>query len=121
MTLFQCEICGCVDNTATSTKSHILPGPWDWTDREHLKGKAMCCVCGPTRYRSGDKLPKKTLGRWHNKFDRVFLPMGMFTTNEVGNLAHKITGDEDYRKYATRVVPAVKGENTNEQTITRSA
>lgn len=44
---------------------------------------------GPTEY-----------GKWHGKFPRVFLPLGMFVTNRVGNLAHKDTGDENFRAYA---------------------
>lgn len=35
-------------------------------------------------------------------FDKVMLPKGQFKTNSMGNLAHKETGDTDFRKYALK-------------------
>jgi hypothetical protein len=43
----------------------------------------LCSACDPD------------IGRWHDKFPRLFLPKGMFVTNERGNLAHIETGSED--------------------------
>jgi hypothetical protein len=52
----------------------------------------LCSAC--------DKDPNyKSGGQWHNRFERVFLPKGMFVTNRDGNLAHRETGDTDYLKY----------------------
>lgn len=39
-------------------------------------------------------------GKWHGRFDRVFLPKGKFRTAKNGNLEHIETGDQDVRKYA---------------------
>jgi hypothetical protein len=38
-------------------------------------------------------------GKWHGRFRKIMLPLGMFITNEEGNLAHKETGDIDVDKY----------------------
>ena len=96
MSLFQCENCGCVENTALSNQGAQFTDGYDWSGIEHLKGKYLCSVCGPKFYDSG----KRTIfGEWHNRFKRVFLPIGMFQTNSCGNLEHIETGDEDFRKY----------------------
>lgn len=39
-------------------------------------------------------------GKWHDMFERVFLPKGKFKTNDRGNLEHIATGREDFRAYA---------------------
>jgi hypothetical protein len=64
---------------------------------EDRRGKRLCSACGPTKYDNGSPTD---LGKWHGVFDRVFLPMGMFKTNRVGNLEHIETGSEDFRAYA---------------------
>ena len=69
---------------------------FDWTGIEELKGKSLCSACGPTRYRDGTITE---YGKWHDRFERVFLPKGMFKTNRVGNLEHIESGSEDIRKY----------------------
>ena len=56
----------------------------------------LCSACGPSTNSDGTD---SEYGKWHNRFPRTFLPKGMFVTNRVGNLAHKETGDEDFRKY----------------------
>lgn len=97
MSLFQCENCGCCENTALSAQGFApMKDLFDWTGIEDRKGMLLCSVCGPTRYRDG-VITK--YGEWHRVFPRVFLPKGMFITNRVGNLAHKETGDENFRKY----------------------
>lgn len=65
MSLYQCEQCGCQENTATGC----------YWGRE----KKLCSFCGD--------------GEWHGKFKRKFLPKGLFKTNRVGNLEHKETGE----------------------------
>jgi hypothetical protein len=78
MSLFQCEQCGCVENTACCD--------YHWRKSE---GKtALCSVCDPE------------IAKWHDRFVRTFLPIGMFKTAKNGNLAHIKTGDENYLKYA---------------------
>lgn len=77
MSLFQCEECGCRENTATS-------GYWFRSDEgSGCNGRKLCSACDPD------------IGKWHGQFDRVYLPIGMFETNEQGNLAHKETGEVD--------------------------
>jgi hypothetical protein len=82
MSLFQCEACGCRENTATC--NYWLRDE----DDSACKGKKLCSACDPD------------IGEWHGQFTRVFLPMGMFETNSRGNLGHKETGDENVHAYA---------------------
>ena len=76
MSLFQCEKCGCRENTALSE------GYWEDV---HNGKPGVCSKC-------------KT-GEWHGEFPRIMLPKGKFFTNAKGNLEHKETGDTDYKKY----------------------
>ncbi|MGL4754613.1 MAG: hypothetical protein ACRCXB_19735 [Aeromonadaceae bacterium] len=97
MSLFQCENCGCCENTALSAQGFApMARLFDWSSAPQLNGKLLCSACGPTHYNDGSVTK---YGKWHNAFPRVFLPKGMFITNRVGNLAHKETGEEDFRKY----------------------
>ena len=98
MSLFQCENCGCVENTALSCQGFTgYPEQWfDWSYAPNLKGKSLCSACGPAKHSDGSETE---YGKWHNKFKRIFLPKGMFKTNRVGNLEHIETGDENYHKY----------------------
>lgn len=75
MSLYQCEECGCMENTALSG--------FHW--KQYKKEPLTCSGCD---------------GVWHSQFDRIYLPKGMFITNHEGNLAHKETGDTNVRKYA---------------------
>ncbi|MFM0487956.1 hypothetical protein [Paraburkholderia graminis] len=97
MSLYQCEHCGCCENTALGMQPRT-PAKWfDWTGIEDREGKHLCSACGPTRYSQGTPTE---YGKWHGQFDRVFLPMGKFKTNRVGNLEHIETGTEDFRSFA---------------------
>jgi hypothetical protein len=86
MSLFQCEACGCRENTATC--NYWLHD----NDDSACRGKKLCSACDPD------------IGKWHGQFARVFLPLGMFETNCVGDLAHKETGDENVHAYAIEQV-----------------
>lgn len=81
MSLFQCEKCGCCENTALC---------WYW-ERKVKKQELLCSACDPT------------IGEWHGEFDRTYLPHGEFETNSKGDLAHKKTGETDFKKYALKV------------------
>lgn len=74
MSLFQCEECGCRENTACCLF---------WTSYLSDDGRALCSVCD-TR-----------IGEWHNRFPRMFLPKDEFKTNGEGNLEHIETGRTD--------------------------
>ena len=98
MSLFQCEHCGCCENTALAMQGFKGIEDWfDWSGIEERKGKLLCSACGPSRERNGAELP---YGKWHGKFDRVFLPIGKFKTDKNGNLEHIETGSTDFRQYA---------------------
>ena len=97
MSLFQCENCGCVENTACAAQGfRVMTELFDWAGIEERAGKLVCSACGPTKYMDGEPTE---YGKWHGEFKRTYLPMGMFKTNRVGNLEHIETGEEDYREY----------------------
>lgn len=83
MSLFQCQNCGCKENTALSHQGFSWPEDYDWTGMEDRKGMKLCSACGPTKYLSGEQTDG---GKWHGQFERVFLPKGEYRTNSVGNL-----------------------------------
>jgi hypothetical protein len=99
VSLFQCQHCGCCENTALSGQgcNGYAESFYDWAGFEDRKGKRLCSACGPTRFSDGTPTE---FGKWHGKFDRVFLPAGMFRTARNGNLEHIETGDQDFRRYA---------------------
>ncbi len=103
MSLFQCENCGCCENTALSSQGfRVLADIYDWTRIEDRKGMLLCSACGPERFCDGEP----TLhGTWHKEFDRVFLNKGQFKTNKDGNLEHIETGRTDYKSFALPVCP----------------
>lgn len=105
MPLYQCEECGCIENTACGHywRRHKVEG-YIWDGIEDRKGKKLCSVCGPLLYHSG----KATgFGVWHNRFKRDFLPLGMFIENDRGGLTHKENGDDRYMNYV--IMPLVLG------------
>jgi hypothetical protein len=87
MSLFQCNKCGCCENTATSNYAWNRVLAYE----AKLPPTDLCSACDPA------------IGKWHERFSRTYLPLGMFVTAKNGNLAHKDTGDEDFRKYAIEV------------------
>ena len=106
MSLFQCENCGCCENTALSGQgcSGYAASFYDWTGFESVKGKRLCSACAPTKYKDGKPTE---FGRWHGEFPRTFLPMGMFKTAQNGNLQHIESGSENFRQYA---LPTTTGD-----------
>ena len=103
MSLFQCENCGCVENTACSDQGFELADLYDWSYNELLKGKKLCRACGPSKDANGDVMNCYAWGEygvWHKQFGRTFLPLGKFKTASNGNLEHIETGDQGYEKYA---------------------
>lgn len=105
MSLIQCDNCGCVDNTSYchgGYRSRFQNENYDWSYAPERKGMTLCCACGPSKFKSGmlmNHYGRFFMGAWHNQFKREFLPKGMFFTNDVGNLEHKETGEQDYRPY----------------------
>ena len=74
---------------------------FDWTGIEDRKGKRCCSACAPVKFKDGTPTGH---GKWHNRFDRTFLPLEMFKTNRAGNIEHVETGSEEFHKYALAVV-----------------
>lgn len=83
-----------------------MPERYDWTGIEDRQGKMLCSVCGPTKHADGTPTE---FGQWHGRFNRVFLPKGMFITAQNGNLAHIGTGDENYLRYAIEAPKEAEG------------
>lgn len=101
MSLFQCEVCGCCENTALSMQGFKgITECYDWSYAPEREGKRICSACGPIKHKNGTP---SHFGEWHGRFDRVFLPLGQFTTNRVGNLEHIETGSEDFRAFAITI------------------
>ena len=102
MSLFQCQRCGCVENTALSGQGMSWPDLFNWDGIEERRSLKLCSACGPTKYK--DNAPTK-FGTWHGRFARTYLPMGMFRTAQNGNLEHIETGEQDYRQYVLAESP----------------
>ena len=80
MSLFQCDKCGCIENTACC-------GYWYRSfSKSNPKSLKWCSFCDPD------------IKAWHFKFSRRFLPKDMFYTNREGNLSHK-ENHNDARAY----------------------
>lgn len=99
MSLFQCENCGCCENTALAAQGfQMMKSLFDWTYAPELEGKLLCSACGPVKYNDGT--PTK-FGKWHGVFSRQFLPKGEFHTNERGDLEHTATGSTNFLEVHT--------------------
>lgn len=97
MSLFQCDVFGCIDNTACAALGFaVMQDHFDWTDIPGKRGKMLCSACGPEKFADGKPT---AYGKWHNRFEQNFLPMHMFKTSKNGSLEHINTGDQDYSKY----------------------
>jgi len=99
MSLFQCQHCGCCENTALAWQGFRRFGTddFDWSGIESRRGMELCSACGPARFIDGGSTD---FGKWHDQFDRVYLPMGKFRTARNGNLEHVDTGSHDFMHYA---------------------
>jgi hypothetical protein len=78
MSLFQCEACGCRENTACC---HY------WISYSKEDKRSLCSACDPD------------IGEWHGIFPRLILPKGQFKTNFEGNLEHIETGITDVSQF----------------------
>jgi len=102
MSLFQCENCGCCENTALSGQgcNDGITDYYSWVGIEDRKGLKLCSVCAPTHYAHGGLTD---FGIWHDCFERVFLPKGLFKTSKNGNLEHIENGDQNYKLYRIQI------------------
>lgn len=98
MSLFQCEVCGCRENTALSMDGFKgITEFFDWSYAPEREGLLLCSSCGPSHEASGSL---SGFGKWHGQFERLFLPLGMFKKGRQGTLVHVETGDENYREHS---------------------
>ena len=80
MSLFQCEECGCIENTALSN--------YAWNCRKDSKiNPETCSACDPN------------IKKWHGSFDRTYVEKGKWKTNREGDVEHIDTHDTDFSKY----------------------
>lgn len=63
MSLYRCESCGCVENTATG----FFYGREDERWPADIRGKALCSACGPSTAPDGTETG---YGKWHGLFPR---------------------------------------------------
>jgi hypothetical protein len=83
VSIYQCEKCGCAENTACG---HYHCRDWqEWP--EEYRGKKLCSACGPPQYSDGT--PTR-LGKWHGRFERTYYPLGSMETDGNGNLREKV-------------------------------
>lgn len=80
MSLYQCEECGCCENTACGWY-HYTPH----VDPRYDKRK-LCSACGPTHFSDGSKTD---LGEWHGRFERTYYTKGTMKTDNHGNLVKR--------------------------------
>lgn len=127
MSIFQCNKCGCAENTALTHMSHcVYMMNSDLSSRrasqetidalmsyKQILGlkpdeefKKLCSACSPIWFNAHRNYgvgpnpdPQPGIGLWHGEFERIFLPKGQFITDRYGNLAHEKTGDTDIKKY----------------------
>jgi hypothetical protein len=84
VSLFQCDKCGCVENTALG---HYHTRNWAELWPDEVLGKALCSECMPTKFRSGETCEKG--GKWHGRFEKRCYPLGSLYTDDVGNVRRK--------------------------------
>lgn len=101
MSLFQCQWCGRVENTALSSQGYvgIVQNCFNWTEYEQRKGLKLCSHCGPFMYTNGRYVFRK------EELSLIYLPMGQFETDNQGNLFHTESQSTDVMKY--RLEPEV--------------
>ena len=100
MSIFQCDECGCAENTACGwyhcrNNERLTP--------KDILGKALCSACAPLNFAGGEPI-RDFNGKWHGVFKRTFLPKGEFKTNGEGNLEHiesGLVGGEAYKKFGS--------------------
>ncbi len=123
--MFQCSACGCLENTSLTTaywtKHRLDDQPEVLASYREVLGLkdgeelgSYCSVCSPfwftedgsygvgprpVGYEKTSRKYRDSDGLWHNKFDRIFLPKGLFHTNGDGNLAHIETLDTAVDQY----------------------
>lgn len=80
MSLYQCEKCGVIENTACGWYHYTRnAGP-------EFEGVKLCSECGPAVFNNGSPTG---LGNWHGRFEKRYFPVGTMETDEQGNIREK--------------------------------
>lgn len=83
MSLYQCDNCGVIENTALGF--YHSRGVKDWWPEQYVD-KKLCSECGPPTFKSGEPTE---YGRWHGRFKKKFYPIGTMETDDEGNIRKK--------------------------------
>ena len=82
MSLYQCDQCGCIENTAVG-HYHCRSMKDMFLNEHKYLDKKLCSVCGPKFFKDGTPTGH---GKWHGKFDRMYYPKGKLYTDDNGNV-----------------------------------
>ena len=100
MSLYQCEECGCVENTSCG-HYHCRDSKEMWAPE--FVGRKLCSACAPTHFKSGEPVRRRDEKEgWHGRFERHFYPKGSLYTDDQGNVRNKVT--KDYPKKEDRIL-----------------
>lgn len=80
MSLYQCDKCGCIENTALG---------WYWLtkhDDPRFDNRNLCSACAPP---PDESVGRHHGGKWHGLFERVYYPLRSMETGPNGNLREK--------------------------------
>jgi len=78
--IYQCEKCGCAENTALGWYHYTKDAGLEFED------KKLCSACGPSKFLDGSPTE---CGEWHGRFERRYFPLGSMETDKTGNLRKK--------------------------------
>ena len=87
MSLYQCEKCGAIENTALGFYHSRNMDIWP----KEFEGKKLCSECGPTSYKDGKPTE---YGKWHGRFNKSIHPLDTLYTDKQGNVRRK--ADDKY-------------------------
>lgn len=79
MSLYQCQKCGAVENTALG---HYHSRGTSWLPEK----RALCSECGPTEFSDGTPTE---YGKWHGRFEKKCYPLDSLYTDSEGNVRRK--------------------------------
>lgn len=100
MSLFQCDKCGVVENTALSDGARMFLWDGDSDVSEKVdeswkamvgmdwRGKQFCSVCSPVWFTADGNfgVGPNPDAKWHGKFPQEFHPIGTKHTDRFGNI-----------------------------------
>ena len=90
MSLYQCEKCGCVENTACGHYWSAIFGREMFSDYQNGTNEKMllCSACGPLKFKNGESTD---FGKWHGIFRQRFFELNSLYTDGSGNVRFKGT------------------------------